>query len=204
MSFLLADGAIAQINRIKIEGNKRLSSDDIIRISNIFPGMQVTAAGEIQQGINRLWDLNRFNDIKIILDNETVDGMDIIIQLEEAEMLNEVFISGNKKINDSKVKDIIELEKGQILTNKSIFDCIAKLIEEYKSKGYHNIEISYNIEDSDFEYASNLNLEIIEGNKLKIKNINFKGNSSFPDKRLKEFLRKIKKKYGICLGKVNI
>ena len=119
MSFLLADGTIAQINRIKIEGNKRLSSDDIIRISNIFPGMQVTAAGEIQQGINRLWDLNRFNDIKIILDNETIDGMDIIIQLEEAEMLNEVFISGNKKINDSKVKDIIELEKGQILTIKA-------------------------------------------------------------------------------------
>ena len=79
MSFSLADGSIAQINRIKVEGNKRLSSDDIIRISNIFPGMQVTAAGEIQQGINRLWDLNRFNDIKIILDNETMDGMDIII-----------------------------------------------------------------------------------------------------------------------------
>ena len=134
ISVLLADGTIAQINRIKIEGNKRLSSDDIIRISNIFPGMQVTAAGEIQQGINRLWDLNRFNDIKIILDNETMDGMDIIIQLEEAEILNEVFISGNNKINDSKVKNIIELEKGQILTNKNIFDCIAKLIEEYKSK----------------------------------------------------------------------
>ena len=84
MSFSLADGSIAQINRIKVQGNKRLSSDDIIRISNIFPGMQITAAGEIQQGINRLWDLNRFNDIKIILDNETIDGMDIIIQLEEA------------------------------------------------------------------------------------------------------------------------
>ena len=111
ISLLLADGTIAQINRIKIEGNKRLSSDDIIRISNIFPGMQVTAAGEIQQGINRLWDLNRFNDIKIILDNETIDGMDIIIQLEEAEMLNEVFISGNKKINDKKIKDILNLKK---------------------------------------------------------------------------------------------
>ena len=70
VSFSLADTSIAQINRIKIEGNKRLSNDDIIRISNIFPGMQITAAGEVQQGINRLWDLNRFNDIKIILDNE--------------------------------------------------------------------------------------------------------------------------------------
>ena len=177
ISFSLADTSIAQINRIKIEGNKRLSNDDIIRISNIFPGMQITAAGEIQQGINRLWDLNRFNDIKIILDNETKEGMDLIIQLEEADMLNEIFILGNKKFNDKKIKDIIELEKGQILTNKSIFECIVKLTQEYKTKGYHNIEITHSIQESNFEYASNLTLKIIEGNKLKIKNINFKGNS---------------------------
>ena len=52
---------ITQINRIKIDGNKRLSNDDIIRISNIYPGMKIQSV-EIQQGINRLWDLNRFND----------------------------------------------------------------------------------------------------------------------------------------------
>ena len=80
VSFSLADTSIAQINRIKIEGNKRLSNDDIIRISNIFPGMQITAAGEIQQGIDRLWDLNRFNDIKIILDNETKEQIRIVTE----------------------------------------------------------------------------------------------------------------------------
>ena len=37
-------------------------------------------------------------------------------------------------------------------------------------------------------------MEIIEGNKLKIKNINFKGNSSFPDKRLKRIFKKNKEK----------
>ncbi len=194
ISFSLADTSIAQINRIKIEGNKRLSNDDIIRISNIFPGMQITAAGEIQQGINRLWDLNRFNDIKIILDNETKEGMDLIIQLEEADMLNEIFISGNKKFNNKKIKDIIELEKGQILTDKSIFECIVKLTQEYKTKGYHNIEITHSIQESNFEYASNLTLKIIEGNKLKIKNINFKGNSSFSDKKLKRIFKKNKEK----------
>ena len=41
-----------------------LSNDDIIRISNIYPGMKMQS-DEIQQGINRLWDLNRFNDIQI-------------------------------------------------------------------------------------------------------------------------------------------
>ena len=64
------------------------------------------------------------------------------------------------------------------------------MTQEYKTKGYHNIEITHSIQESNFEYASNLTLKIIEGNKLKIKNINFKGNSSFSDKKLKEFLKK--------------
>ena len=36
ISFSLADTSIAQINRIMIEGNKRLSNDDIIRISDPY------------------------------------------------------------------------------------------------------------------------------------------------------------------------
>ena len=36
-SILLSQEASAQINRIKIEGNKRFSTDDVIRISNIYP-----------------------------------------------------------------------------------------------------------------------------------------------------------------------
>ena len=120
---LLFTQNITQINRIKIEGNKRLSNDDIIRISNIYPGMKIQS-DEIQQGINRLWDLNRFNDIKIILDNESYEGIDIIIQLDEADVLNNFSVSGNKKINNNKIKEIIELEKGQILTNKNIFDIV--------------------------------------------------------------------------------
>ena len=68
ISLLFTQSIPTQINRVKIEGNKRLSIDDIIRISNIYPGMEIKS-DEIQKGISRLWNLNRFNDIKIILDN---------------------------------------------------------------------------------------------------------------------------------------
>ena len=138
-SFLLSQETL-RINNIKVEGNIRLSDDDIIRISNIYPGMTIIS-DEIQQGIKRLWHLNRFNDIKIILDNEGYEGIDIIIQLDEADVLNNFSVSGNKKISNNKIKEIIELEKGQILTNKNIFDSKLKVIDVYKEKGYHNIQI---------------------------------------------------------------
>ena len=114
-TFLLSEDVL-RINRIKVEGNKRFSSEDIVRISKIYPGMEIVS-DEIQQGINKLWNLNRFNDIKIILDNQSDLGIDIIIQLDEADLLNDFITLGNKKISDNKIKDISKLETGQILTD---------------------------------------------------------------------------------------
>ena len=109
-----------QINKIKIEGNKRFSSEDIVRISKIYPGMEIVS-DEIHQGIDKLWNLNRFNDINIIIDSKSDLGLNIIIQLEEADLLNDLKVSGNKKINLNKIKEASELETGQILTNKNKF-----------------------------------------------------------------------------------
>ena len=49
---------------------KKLSDNDIVRISNIYPGMEYDQ-DKIQKGIKKLWDLNRFNDIQINIDNES-------------------------------------------------------------------------------------------------------------------------------------
>ena len=117
-SFLFSQEAL-NINNIKVEGNIRLSDDDIIRISNIYPGMMVVS-DEIHQGIKRLWNLDRFNDVQILLDSETELGINIIIKVDEAQMLNEIIFSGNKKIKDKKLLELAELEIGQIVTKKDI------------------------------------------------------------------------------------
>ena len=202
--YLLFAQNTTQINKIKIEGNKRLSNDDIIRISSIYPGMKIQS-DEIQQGINRLWNLNRFNDIEIILDNEGYEGIDIIIQLDEADVLNNFSVSGNKKINSNKIKEIIELEKGQILTNKNIFDSKIRLQDAYKEKGYHNIQITDSIQASEFDYASNLSFKIIEGNKLKINEIIINGGNTFSQEKIKRIFKKNKelKWYFPWKGKFN-
>ena len=51
---------------INIEGNKRLSNQDILRNARLFKGMTLSGP-EIQQGIKRLWRLERFRDIQIFV-----------------------------------------------------------------------------------------------------------------------------------------
>ena len=178
-----------KINHIKVDGNTRLSDDDIIRISNIYPGMTIVSGDEIQRGVKQLWELNRFNDIQIILDNENKHGIDIIIQVEEADYLDQISINGNKKINKNKINEILELESGQLITEKNIFESKNRLISKYKDRGYYNVSIEDSIYQSNLDFASNIKFTIYEGKKIKLKNIIFNGNTTTSSKRIKRLMK---------------
>ena len=54
---------------IAVEGNNRLSAQDIQRNARLYTGMNIHGP-EIQQAIKRLWNLNRFGNIQILVDDE--------------------------------------------------------------------------------------------------------------------------------------
>ena len=64
---------------IVVEGNQRLSQQDILRNARLFKGMTIQGP-EIQQAIKRLWKLKRFGNIQILIDNETDKGISRILK----------------------------------------------------------------------------------------------------------------------------
>ena len=81
---------------IIVEGNQRLSEQDIQRNARLYKGMDIKGT-EIQQAIKRLWNLNRFGNIQILVDEETEEGIYLRIIIEEYPSLGEVEFEGNKK-----------------------------------------------------------------------------------------------------------
>ena len=69
-----------RVNQTSVQGNIRLSDSEIYGISNIYPGM-IIKSNEIQDGIERLWNLNRFNEVQIILESEDAFAIKIIIKV---------------------------------------------------------------------------------------------------------------------------
>ena len=74
---------------ITVEGNQRLSQQDILRNARLLKGM-IIQGPEIQQAIKRLWNLKRFGNIQILVDDETDDGIYLRIVVEENPSLGEV------------------------------------------------------------------------------------------------------------------
>ena len=93
-AFLFSQDDDIRIIDIRVEGNQRLSAQDIQRNARLYKGMLIQGP-EIQQAIKRLWNLNRFGNIQILVDDETDDGIYLQIIVEENPTLGEVEFEGN-------------------------------------------------------------------------------------------------------------
>ena len=182
-SFLFTQDESILILDVTIEGNKRLSDQDIIRNSRLFKGMTIKGP-EIQQAIKRLWKLKRFGNVQIVVDQETDKGLYLRIIVEELPVLGEITFEGNKKISRRSLLQELDLQTGQIFSEYAVFEAMEKIRSLYAEKHYHNITIDTIYYTGKKDFSKNLKFQIAIGNKTKIKKIIFSGNQDFSNQKL--------------------
>ena len=175
-----------RISSIDVEGISRLKTDDIYRICGLYPTMIFDSDSDynekINQAIKKLWEINRFSDIQIFDLSNSEDVKDLKIVLVELPIVGEILINGNKKISDKQLNEIINLQKGEIFSNQILFDVRKNIDFEYKEKHFHNVQIEIEINDTNKDYAKDLEINIIEGKKIRVQNLYIEGNESFRKK----------------------
>jgi len=172
-----------RIMDITVEGNQRLSAQDVQRNARLYKGMTIQGP-EIQQAIKRLWHLKRFGNIQIMVDDETEEGIYLRIVVEEYPILGEVTYEGNKKKSKRTLNEELELQTGQILSEYAIFEAMEKIKSLYAEKHFHSIIIDTVYTSGEKDYTQNLKFVITEGKKTKIRKIYFQGNEFFSDRKL--------------------
>ncbi len=168
---------------IEVEGNQRITDQDVQRNARLYKGMTLKG-NEFQQAIKRLWNLKRFGNIQINLLEETEEGVYLQIYVEEYPILGEVSYEGNKKKSKRALNEELNLNAGQILSDYAIFEAMQTIQSLYAEKHYHNIEIDTVFSPGELEYSQNLKFIITEGRKTKIKKIDFIGNAVYSDWKL--------------------
>ena len=141
-SFLISQDDDIHIIDITVEGNQRLSAQDIQRNARLYKGMSLQGP-EIQQAIKRLWNLKRFGNIQILVDDETDDGIYLRIIVEENPTLGEVEYEGNKKKSKRSLNEELELNTGQILSEYAVFEAMEKIKSLYSEKHYHSVIMNF-------------------------------------------------------------
>ena len=185
-----------EIGGVIVTGIDNLDKNAIITISDLKVGEKILIPGEkISKAIKNLWDQNLFESIDINIVKIVNNNIFLEINLKQLPKLSKYSLNGLKKGEKSKIRDKINLTKGQVVNENLITNTEQIIKNYYIEKGFPKISVSTN---SKFDSADNKNITldiyIDKGEKIKINEIIFSGNFSFEDKKLKRKLKDTKEK----------
>ena len=186
--FLFANFAYAegqQANYLVIEGNERVSDEEIIEYSGFQVG-KIFTNEDISNVIKNLFSTNLFVDIKVSLDQNT-----LYISVNETPIISRINIDGNALIETEQI--ISSLNSIGISQSKPYSkNLVDKVQQELTRLYYDNGRYSSTIDMTENELDDNLielNINVDEGIASTIKEIRILGNKSFSSRQLKSIIK---------------
>ncbi|MGL3827757.1 outer membrane protein assembly factor BamA [Candidatus Pelagibacter communis] len=182
--FFIQTAAISDvIKNIEIDGNKRISKNTILVLGDIKEGMSADDS-RLNQFLNKLYETNFFNDIKINLENGVLK-----ISILENPIIEEIEITGIKnKTFKENISKILSLKERQSFTKVLFENDLKKIENNLRLSGYYFSKIKSSIVNDEKLNSVKLNISIDLGEKAKIKKINFIGDKKVKDKKLLEII----------------
>ncbi|MBI2417311.1 MAG: outer membrane protein assembly factor BamA [Ignavibacteriales bacterium] len=127
---------------ISVQGNKTADPRTIIINSGLKVGDEIQIPGEQTLiAIKQLWGLNIFSDVQIEIEKKLVDGVFLLIKVDEYPRLEQVVFRGNDEVSTSDLEKKFTLSRGQILKAQDISRLKQVFYKMYDDEGYLNAEI---------------------------------------------------------------
>ena len=195
----LGDSKKYTIGEIKVTGTTTFNEKTVITYTGLKKGEELYIPGEkLRNIINKLWSLDLFSDINFYITNVDGNVADLELEIKEVPVLSEVKFEGIKK--KSKREEIIdesELKPGSKVTENLITTTKNYIENKYKKEGYFNTKVA--IRTSEVKDTTNSNkvrmvVDINQGDRVKISDIEFNGNEELSDAKLKRNMSNTKQK----------
>ena len=175
-----------KIAKVMVTGNKRIETDAIKRMIKTIPG-DMFIPKNLTRDLKSIYSMGYFEDIRIESEDSPA-GKIVIFNIKEKQTIRNIEITGNKAYKKDEIKENLTLKTGSILNVFQIQNNIQRIEELYKEKNYHNAKITYKLKELDHNQAD-VEFDIEEGAKVRIKKISFIGNTAFSEKELKKIMK---------------
>jgi len=184
-----------EIGGITISGANYFNPATIKSISGLSIGDKITVPGEKTTGaIKKLWEQKLFADVALKATKIEGEKIFLDIHITELPRLSKFKFKGVKKAKQKDLREEIELIRGKVVTENLLINTQNKVSEYFVNKGY--LDTKVNIQKKDDTLATNnviLVISVDKGNRIKIKDINFTGNSSMKAGKLRRSLENTKR-----------
>jgi len=195
--YILADVAIV--------GKLSFNTQTVVTFAGLEKGHEITIPGEeISNAIKKLGKLGLFDEISFYVNKIQNDSIYLDLNIEELPKLNEVkFIGVKKNKTEGLIKDT-DLTKGKVVNENLITTTKNYLENKYKKDGYFNTKVNINtVKDTSAVNLVHMVVSIDKGEKVKIQNIDFEGNTKLSGKILRNAMKDTKQKNPIRILKAS-
>ncbi len=191
------------IDTITVAGLKNFSDRTVVTYSGLREGQSIQVPGEeITSILKKLWNLELFSNVDLYVTGVNNGKIKLEINVEELPTLLNYKINGVKKGKAETYEKETELSQGKRLSESFLTNTKNYIQGELRKNGYLNSKINLvTIPDSIGSNQLNLNINIDKGERIKIRDINFKGNEIFGNAKLRSKLKKTKKRFPLRFWK---
>lgn len=169
------------VTGIRAEGLQRITEGTLFNTLPVNVGDRLDAQ-RLREALRAVYATGFFRDVEM---RREAPGV-LVVVVQESPSIHSFAVSGNKEI---KTEDLtkslrnVGLAQGKILNRSTLEDVRQFLTEQYFSHGRYNVRIDVAVE----EISGNLvdvRVDIVEGKRAKIRQINVVGNKRFDDEAL--------------------
>lgn len=189
---------------IVVDGTKKYTATQILRFTGLNKNESVEIPGQkISNAIKKLWETQSFSEVEVYI--QSVEGEQIILRfnLQDLKDLGEVTFTG-KGIGKSKSEKLAKennLKPGTKITQNLVSTLKTNIPKEYIKKGFSDAAVT--IQDKVNAQDPNLvdwTINVQKGKRIKISHIEFEGNDSVTDKKLRKNAFKDTKQKRFSIG----
>ncbi|MGB9712779.1 MAG: outer membrane protein assembly factor BamA, partial [Dissulfurimicrobium hydrothermale] len=183
--------APAKVGQVLISGNRRVDTD-AIRDSITTKAGEPFDPQRISSDIKAIYKMGYFDDVQVDV-KDGPKGKIVTFLLKEKPAIRDIKIKGNKNIKDDKIKETIGLKPYTVINEKALQEAAQKIKALYEDKGYLGTEVGVSVGNVSGE-AADVIFDVTEGQKARIKSIQFQGNKAFSSKELRGLMETSEKK----------
>ena len=170
------------VGDIRVEGLQRISEGTVYNYLPVNIGDRMDQR-RVQEAIRALFGTGFFSDIEV-----RHDGGTLVVVVQERPSIESFTITGNKDIKTEDLEKSLRsvgLASGKTFDRSVLEEVHGYLTDQYFSRGKYAVRIDPKVEEVPGNKVR-ISIEVVEGKRARIRQINLVGNSAYDDKELLE------------------
>ncbi len=173
------------VEEVRVVGNNTVSTNIIRNLIRTRPSDAFDPA-TVEEDYQRVYGLNRFANVQAKVE-PTATGVIVIFEVQEQRQIRDIRFKGNAHVTTETLLNLIAMKPGEAIDPFRIATARQAIARLYLQRNY-----PYAHADVPFQELSRggvLEFDIVEGPHVRIRKIQFLGNRSFTDEKLKDQIK---------------